>query len=140
MKKTCTKPSEQELLSSMLTDLRQPFKTRSVRDWEAKHEKTDLNAPGRSGRLKRVLISLMAKNFKLSDLVYNRVTKEDGIIRRVYKMDGAAMCEVGVPIHSDSWAAGYNISDWAEDVLQPSTREGLESPQPPTEQDPFELS
>jgi len=62
---------------------------------------------------------------KLTDLVYNRNTKEDGTITRVYETNGAAMYEVAVPQNRDSWTGGYFISDWAEDVLQFSTNEPL---------------
>jgi hypothetical protein len=37
------------------------------------------------------------------------------------------MYEVAVPQQSDSWAAGYNISDWAEDDLQHSNNERLKA-------------
>jgi len=37
------------------------------------------------------------------------------------------MYEVAVPQRGDSWAGGYYISDWAEDVLQPSSNERLKS-------------
>jgi hypothetical protein len=67
----------------------------------------------------------MTWNFEHSDLVYNRNTKEDGAIRRAYESNGAAMYEVAVPQLGDSWAGGYYISDWAEDVLRLSSNERL---------------
>jgi hypothetical protein len=67
------------------------------------------------------------KKFTLTDLVYNRNTKEDGTIRRIYETNGVAMYEVAVPQNRDSWTGGYYISDWAEDVLQLSTNEPLKS-------------
>ncbi len=67
----------------------------------------------------------MTWNFQLGDLVYNRNTKEDGAIRRAYETNGAAMYEVAVPQLRDSWAGGYYISDWAEDVLRFSSIEHL---------------
>jgi len=67
----------------------------------------------------------MTKNFQLTDLVYNRNTKEDGSVRREY--NGATMYEVAVPQKGDSWAAAYHISDWAEDVLKLSSNERLKS-------------
>jgi hypothetical protein len=76
---------------------------------------------------KRVLTGFMTGNFQLRDLVYNRNTKEDGAIRRVYETNGAAMYEVAVPKMGDSWAGGYYISDWAGDVLQLSNNERLKS-------------
>jgi hypothetical protein len=69
----------------------------------------------------------MIRNFQHRDLVYNRNTKEDGVIRRAYESNGAAMYEVAAPQQGDSWAGGYNISDWAEDVLQLSSNGHLKS-------------
>jgi len=69
----------------------------------------------------------MKEKFKLKDLVYNRNTKEDGTIRQIYETNGVAMYEVAVPQNRDSWAGGYYISDWAEDVLQLSNNELLKS-------------
>jgi len=69
----------------------------------------------------------MRKKFKLEDLVYNRNTKEDGIIRQIYETNGVAMCEVAVPQNRDSWISGFYISDWAEDVLLLSTNEPLKA-------------
>ena len=69
----------------------------------------------------------MKVNFQLKDLVYNRNTNEDGIIRRIYETNGVAMYEVAVPQKRDTWAAGYYISDWAQDVLQVSNNELLKS-------------
>ena len=69
----------------------------------------------------------MKENFQLKDFVYNRNTKEDGTIRRVYETNGVAMYEVAVPQKRDTWAAGYYISDWAKDVLQLSNNELLKS-------------
>jgi hypothetical protein len=66
--------------------------------------------------------------FQHRDLVYNGNTKEDGAVRRVYERDGATMYEVAVPRHSNSWAEGYWISDWAEGVLQLSNNERLKFP------------
>jgi hypothetical protein len=69
----------------------------------------------------------MKENFRLKDLVFNRNTKEDGTIRRIYGTNGIATYEVAVPQKRDTWAAGYYISDWAEDVLQVSNNELLKS-------------
>jgi len=69
----------------------------------------------------------MTFNFQQGDLVYNRNTKEDGAIRRAYNSNGARVYEVAVPQKGDSWAGGYYVSDWAEDVLQLSTNERLRS-------------
>jgi hypothetical protein len=69
----------------------------------------------------------MTAKFKREDLVYNRDTQEDGAVRRRYETAGAIMYEVAVTKLGDSWVAGYYVSDWAEDVLQPSTNERLRS-------------
>jgi hypothetical protein len=50
--------------------------------------------------------------------VYNRNTKEDGVVRRIYEMNRAAMYEVTIPQQEDAWTTGYYVSVWAEDVLQ----------------------
>jgi hypothetical protein len=96
---------DKAILSSILRELKQPFKTKSVRDEEAKQPKI----------------------FRLGDLVYNHATKENGAIQRVYTKNGAAMYEVAVPQQGDTWAAGYCISDWADDILQLSNNERLKS-------------
>ena len=69
----------------------------------------------------------IAGKFRHRELVYNRNTKEDGAVRRVYEMNGVTMYEVAVPIQADAWAAGHYISDWAEDVLRLSNNERLKS-------------
>ena len=69
----------------------------------------------------------MTRKFQQGDLVYNRNTKEDGAVRRVYETNGAAIYEVAVPQKGDSWVGGYCVSDWAEDVLQLSDNERLKS-------------
>jgi hypothetical protein len=61
----------------------------------------------------------MSRKFQVRNLVYNRATKEDGAVRRMYEANGVSMYELAVPKHGDSWASGRYISDWAEDVLQP---------------------
>jgi hypothetical protein len=59
--------------------------------------------------------------------VYNRNTKEDGAVRKVYETNGVTMYEVAVPMQGDAWAPGHYISDWAEDVLRPSNNDRLKS-------------
>jgi hypothetical protein len=127
VKRTFRKLSAEALLSSVMKELKQPVKSKSVRVEEAKRATKGPNASSFSGPLKRVLRGLMTQNFQLRDLVYNRRTKEDGLIRRVYEANGAAMYEVAVPQQGNSWSAGYYISDWAEDVLQLSSNGRLKS-------------
>ena len=59
--------------------------------------------------------------------MYNRDTREDGLIKRAYETKGATMYEVAVPLIKDSWGRGYCISDWDENVLQLSSNELLKS-------------
>jgi len=73
----------------------------------------------------------MKEEFKLTDLVYNRNTKEDGTVRRVYETNGVAMYQVAVPQMPNTWAAGYYLSDWAEGLLQLSTNEHLKASKAP---------
>ena|SRR5579863_9644749 len=127
VKRICPKPLDKALLSSIFNDLRQPFKAKSVRDWEAKQARKVRTVASQSGTFKRALKGLMTKNFNLRDLVYNRETKENGTVRRVYETNGASMYEVAVPRQSDSWVLGYDISDWAEGVLQHSTNDPLKA-------------
>jgi hypothetical protein len=70
--------------------------------------------------------SITAK-FQSRNLVYNRNTKEDGAIRKAYETNGAMMYEVAVPKKGDSWASGFYVSDWREDVLQSSNNLSLKS-------------
>jgi hypothetical protein len=59
--------------------------------------------------------------------VYNRDTKEDGAVSRVYETNDSSMYEVAVPKHSDSWVVGFYLSVWAEDVLELSNNIDLKS-------------
>ena len=61
------------------------------------------------------------KFYLRNTMLFNRNTKEDGVVRQVYEKNGAAMYEVFVPAKRDSWDSGFHLSDWKEDVLQPST-------------------
>ena len=57
--------------------------------------------------------------FHAGQLLYNRKTKEDGLISRIFADHGIIMCEVWVPKEPNSWKAGYWISRWFELVLKP---------------------
>ena len=127
MKKIFGRPSSKALLSSVMKEMKQPVKSKSVRVEEARQATKGPIAPSYRGPLKRVLRGLMTESFQLNDLVYNCKTKEDGTIRRVYETNGAVMYEVAVPQQGNSWAAGYYISDWAEDVLHLSHNARLKS-------------
>jgi hypothetical protein len=66
--------------------------------------------------------------FHAGQLLYNRKTKEDGFICRVFADRGIIMYEVWVPKEPNSWKAGYWISRWFELVLKLSGNECLGSP------------
>lgn len=69
----------------------------------------------------------MTGKFQHRDLVYNRITGEDGAIRRVYTAKGSAMYEVAVPKPHGGWTAGFYVSDWSEEALQLSNNQHLKS-------------
>jgi hypothetical protein len=127
---TSRERSIEALFSNLIKDMEAPRKTKSVRVEEAKQAKqgTDVLCypPGGKG----VSRALTTAKFQREDLVYNRDTKEEGAVRRRYETHGGTMYEVAVPKLADSWIAGYYVSDWAEDVLQPSTNERLNSSTP----------
>jgi hypothetical protein len=66
--------------------------------------------------------------FHVGQLLYNRKTKEDGLISRVFADRGIIIYEVWVPKKPNSWEAGYWISRWFELVLKLSRNERLGSP------------
>jgi hypothetical protein len=107
-----------ELLGSVRKEMKTPRKTKSVRVEESK-QNTALH--------KSELRALTTAKFQSGNLLYNRNAKEDGAVRRVYENGSAIMYEVAVPKKGASWAEGYLISDWAEDVLQPSINLPLKS-------------
>src|SRR5216684_8446111 len=112
------KRSAEALLSSIRKEMKKLVKSKSVLVDEAKQAKTWTHT-------KRYCEVPVTRKFKHGNLVYNRNTKEDGGVRRVYETNGAIMYEVAVPKHGDAWAEGFYISDWAEDVLQISNNERL---------------
>jgi hypothetical protein len=52
------------------------------------------------------------------ELVYHRVTKEDGEVSRSYEEDGVRMCEVFVRVSRNSCIKRSYTSDWAENRLE----------------------
>jgi hypothetical protein len=54
--------------------------------------------------------------FGIGELLYNRNTKEDGRVTRVYEFEGSVMYEVSVPA-IPIWANHYS-SDWPESALE----------------------
>jgi hypothetical protein len=60
--------------------------------------------------------------FHPEECVYNRDTKELGLVREVYEKDGVIMCGVWLPATPNSLRWGHFVSDWVEDVLEPSDK------------------
>jgi hypothetical protein len=57
-----------------------------------------------------------------NECVYNRETKEYGLIRQVHEKNGLVMYEVRIPAIPDSLKWGFFVSDWAEAALEPSDK------------------
>jgi hypothetical protein len=66
--------------------------------------------------------------FHTGQLVYNRSTKEDGFVSRVFADDGIITYEVWVPKAPISWLAGHWISHWRESVVRSSGNKHIGSP------------
>jgi hypothetical protein len=56
--------------------------------------------------------------FRLEQRVYNRDTKEQGLVRDVYKKDGVIMYKAWLPAAPRLLHWGHFVSDWAEGVLE----------------------
>ena len=56
--------------------------------------------------------------FRVEDCVYNRNTKEHGLVRQIYEMDGVTMYKVWLPASPNLLRWGHFVSDWAEGVLE----------------------
>jgi len=65
--------------------------------------------------------------FNVGVLLHNRNTNEDGLVKRVYEVGGAVMYEVSIP----ATPLTYNISDWGESPLEPSSNKPMASGRPP---------
>ena len=70
----------------------------------------------------------MTPKFSIDQLLFNRNTKEKGIVGRVYESNGVTMYEVRVPVDYRGFLIGSNVSDWAEDLLDLEQGCGSESP------------
>jgi hypothetical protein len=55
--------------------------------------------------------------FKVTELLHNRDTDEDGRVIRINANKGVNTYEVWIPKDGDSWKGGYFISHWHESVL-----------------------
>jgi hypothetical protein len=56
--------------------------------------------------------------FRPEQWVYNRDTKEHGLVRHVYKKDGVIMYKAWLPATPDLMRWGHFVSDWAEYALE----------------------
>ena len=56
--------------------------------------------------------------FHPDECVYNRDTKEHGLVMQAYEKDGVTMYKVWLPATPNSLRWGHFVSDWAEDVLE----------------------
>jgi hypothetical protein len=64
----------------------------------------------------------MTSKFSMNQILFNRNTKEKGMVGRVYELNGVTMYEVRVPLDCKGFSIGSNVSDWAENVLEPEQR------------------
>ena len=65
--------------------------------------------------------------FKLTELLHNRDTDEDGRVNSINANNGCITYEVWVPTDRNSWRGGYFISHWRESVLKLSSNAQLRS-------------
>jgi hypothetical protein len=65
--------------------------------------------------------------FKVTELLHNRDTDEDGRVSSINASNGGITYEVWVPKDGNSWKGGYFISHWRESVLKLSTNAPLRS-------------
>jgi hypothetical protein len=78
----------------------------------------------------RKILGTFAANcrFRADECVYNRDTKEHGLVKQVYERDGVTMYKVFLPATPQLLRWGHFVSDWAEDVLELSDNVLLRSP------------
>jgi hypothetical protein len=60
--------------------------------------------------------------FDPNECVYNRATKEHGLVKQVYEKEGVTMYKVWLPGTPGLLGWGHSVSDWAESVLEPSDK------------------
>jgi hypothetical protein len=65
--------------------------------------------------------------FRMGELLHNHNTSEDGLVTRVYELEGAITYEVAVPVIRDTWAGSHYVSDWDESALELSSNASLTS-------------
>jgi hypothetical protein len=84
----------------------------------------EMNEPRMAASVRKALGTAAAVNrpFRSDDCVYNRETKEHGLVKQVYAREGVTMYKVWLPAMPDLLRWGHFVSDWAEGVLEPSDK------------------
>ena len=79
----------------------------------------EMNEPRMAASVRKTLGTSAVPNrpFRPDDCVYNRDTKEHGLVKQVYEKDGITMYQVWLPATLELLRWGHFVSDWAEDVL-----------------------
>ena len=111
--KQTKKHLDEKALSNVAQELAKPRLAASVREGI---EKSPLTADAK---------------FRKGELLHNHNTNEDGLVTRVYELEGAITYEVAVPVIRDTWAGSHYVSDWAESVLELSRNAKLNSSDKP---------
>jgi hypothetical protein len=79
----------------------------------------EMAKPRMTASVRKTLGIFSAANclFCPDDCVYNRDTKEHGLVKQVYERDGVTMYKVWLPATLELLRWGHFVSDWAEGVL-----------------------
>jgi hypothetical protein len=80
--------------------------------------KEEMAQPRRAASVRKNMEIFMIEKFREGALLHNPKTKEDGLVSRVYQLDGQTMYEVWVPVRPDTWLSGHYVSDWNEIKLE----------------------
>jgi hypothetical protein len=59
----------------------------------------------------------MIPKFEVGQILFNRNTKESGMVQKIYKSDGKPKYEVTIQVYH-GFSMGSHVSDWTEDVLE----------------------
>ena len=80
----------------------------------------EMAGPRMTASVRKILGTSAAADcpFRRKEYVYNRDTKEHGLVRQVYERAGVTMYKVWVPLTPDLLRWGHFVSDWAESVLE----------------------
>jgi hypothetical protein len=91
----------------------------------------EMAEPRRAASVRKNMEIFMIEKFREGVLVHNAEAKEDGLVSRVYQLDGKTMYEVWVPANRVTWGQGRHISNWAESKLELSNNTELKSSHKP---------